>query len=151
MSGAADRIAASNFEIEKCGRYQLPCVGLTGRRHDLPGIPLLDHAAGLHHQDAVCHRADHREVVADEHVGEAVPLLQVAQEIDDVALDAAVERRGRLIEHDEARLQDHGAGNGETLPLAAGEFVRITRASLGIEPHFFEGLRGAAVAVGRRQ
>src|SRR6185312_5498141 len=43
-------------------------------------------------------------------------------------------RRGRLVEHDEARLQHQGAGDRDALALAAGEFVRITFARRGIEP-----------------
>ena len=55
--------------------------------------------------------------------------LQVAQQVDDLRLHAHVERRGRLVEHDEARLQHHGAGDRDALALAAGEFVRIAEAA----------------------
>jgi hypothetical protein len=63
--------------------------------------------------------------VADEEIGKLVPLLQVAQQVDDLGLHAHVERRGRLVEHDQARLQDEGAGDRDALALAAGEFVRV--------------------------
>ncbi|MDQ0561022.1 hypothetical protein QO004_002815 [Rhizobium mesoamericanum] len=55
--------------------------------------------------------------MADEEVGEIVLPLQIAQ----------VERRGRLIQHYKARLQHHRAGNGDTLALPTGEFVRAFR------------------------
>ena len=69
----------------------------------------------------------------DEQVGEIVPLLQVAQQIDDLRLDQHVERAGRLVEHDEGRLQHDGARDRDALALAAGELVRIAEARLGIE------------------
>ena len=80
-------------------------------------------------------------------IGEAVRLLQVAQQVDDLLLHGAVERRGRLVEDDELRVQDHGAGDGDALALAAGEFMRIAVAPGRIEPHLLEGLRGAPVAL----
>ena len=58
----------------------------------------------------------------------------VAQQIDDLRLDQHVERAGRLVEHDEGRLQHDGAGDRDALALAAGEFMRIAKARLGIEP-----------------
>ena len=58
-------------------------------------------------------------------------LLQVAQQIDDLGLDGDVERRGRFVEHDEFGLEHHGAGDGDALALAAGEFVRIAEAGFG--------------------
>src|SRR3546814_14144200 len=60
--------------------------------------------------------------------------------------DLAVERRGRLVEHDEARLQHHGAGDGDALALPAGEFVRIAIAGLGIEVDLLERLHDEPVA-----
>ena len=78
-------------------------------------------------------------------------LLQAAQQLDDLLLHRAVERRGRLVEHDDLRLQDHGAGDGDALPLAAGEFVRIAVAHGRVELHLVQRLHGAAVALGARQ
>ena len=66
-------------------------------------------------------------VVADEHVGEAVRLLQIAQELDDLLLHRAVERRGRLVENDE--LRDAGSSRGRWRCAGAGR--RRTRADSG--------------------
>ena len=123
-----------------------------GRRDQRPGIvglralenllrrPELDDLAVAHDDDVVGERADDLEVVADEEIGEIVLCLQVAQQVDDLRLHAHVERRGRLVEHDEVRLQHHGAGNRDALALAAGEFVRIAEARLGIEPDLVQHL-----------
>ena len=59
--------------------------------------------------------------------------LQVAQELDDLLLHRAVERAGRLVEHDHLRLQDHRPGDGDALALAAGELVRVAVAHVGLE------------------
>ena len=44
-----------------------------------------------------------------------------------------VERRSRLIADDQLRLHGQRPGNGNTLALAAGEFVRVTLRGSGIE------------------
>ncbi len=69
---------------------------------------------------------------------------RIAQELDDLLLHLAIEGRGRLVENDDPRLQDHGAGNGDALALAAGKFMRIAVAQRGIELHFLQGLRRRA-------
>jgi hypothetical protein len=88
--------------------------------------------------------------MADEDIGEAMRDLQVAQELDHVALDRTVEGRGRLVEDDQFRMQDHGPGNRDPLALPARELVREAVPPGGIEPHLLKGLRGATVALGAR-
>ena len=95
-----------------------------GVAEDLLDRALLDDLAVLHDHDAVAERAHDLEVVRDEEVGEARLVLQLAQQLDDLGLHRQVERRGRLVEEDELGLERDGAGDGEALPLPAGEFVR---------------------------
>ena len=97
-----------------------------------------DHVAVLHHDDLVGERADDAEVVGDEDVGEAVLRLQAAEELDDLHLHGHVEGGGRLVEDDELRLQDHGAGDGDALALAAGELVRVALGGGGVEADLVE-------------
>ena len=80
--------------------------------------PLFDDAAGVEHDEAV-HLRDGREPVRDgDH---RLAAHQRAEALLDRGLDLAVERRGRLVEHEDRRvLQDH-AGNRDALPLAAGQ------------------------------
>ena len=78
----------------------------------------------LHDHDAVAEGADDLEVVGDEQVAEALLVLQLAQELDDLRLHREVERRRRLVEQDEFGLERDGAGDGDALALAAGELVR---------------------------
>ena len=69
--------------------------------------------------------AHHRQVMADEQHGDTELPAHLDQQVDDLRLDRDVERRDRLVGNQEARLQDQGTGNADTLALAAGEFVRI--------------------------
>ena len=62
-------------------------------------------------------------------------------------LDRAVERRGRLVEDDESRVQDHRPRDRDALALAARELVREAVPPGGVEPHLLKGLRGAPVAL----
>ena len=104
----------------------------------------LHHVAVLHHHHLVGERAHHPQVVADEDVGEAVVLLQPAEEVDDLHLHRHVEGAGRLVEHDELRLQDHRAGDGDALALAAGELVRVAVRGLRVEPDLAQDRGDAA-------
>ena len=67
-----------------------------------------------------------------------MPALQVAQQIDYLRLHAHVERRGRFVEHHEARLQHHGARNRDALALAPGKFVRVAVPCRRIDVHLAE-------------
>ncbi|MOA52883.1 hypothetical protein D3C78_1762530 [compost metagenome] len=80
---------------------------------------MLNDLPALHDDDAVAERANHFQVVGDEQVAQAPLILQLAQQIDDLRLHGKIERRGRLIEQDEFRLQRHGTRNGDALALAA--------------------------------
>jgi hypothetical protein len=76
---------------------------------------------------------DHREVVADEQVGEAELLAQVHEQVQHLRLDRDVERRHRLVADDESGLHRQSAGDADALALAAGELVRVAAGIGGIE------------------
>ena len=78
----------------------------------------------LHDDDAVAQRAHDFQIMRYEQVGQPALTLQLAQQLDDLRLHRQVQRRGRLVEQDEFRFKRDGAGDGEALALAAGEFVR---------------------------
>ncbi len=59
--------------------------------------------------------------------------------------------RGRLVQHDEAGLQDHGAGNRDALPLTAREFMRIAPAGGGSPARPSSSTSIRAVALFERQ
>ena len=76
---------------------------------------------------------DHGEVVADEEIGEAELVLQVAHQIEDLRLHRDIERRGRLVADDELGFGGQRARDRDPLPLPAGKFVRIFPAVVGVQ------------------
>ena len=65
------------------------------------------------------------EIVRDEDVGQAEPLLQILQQVDDLRLDRDVERRYRLVADDQLGLDGERAADRDPLRLAAAQLVRI--------------------------
>ncbi len=117
-----------------------------------PGIELgtrrdLDDAAEIHHRDAMADMAHHGEIVGDEDVGEAEPLLQFLEQVHDLRLDRDVERRHRLVAEDQRRLQGQRAGDADALALSAREFMRIAVGHIGQQAHHVEQL-GDLLAIG---
>ena len=113
---------------------ELGVVPATGEELGV-GALLHDPALVEHHQPV--HRGDGREAVSDgDHrlVGH-----QRLQLLLDRGLDFAVERRGRLIQHQDRRVLQQHAGNGDALALPAGEFYApfadmgvVASAALGV-------------------
>ena len=92
-----------------------------------------------------------REIVADEDVGEAEPLLQILQQIEHLAADRDVERRDRLVADDQLRIDRQRAGNGDALALAAGELVRVALGVRGLEADQRQQLGDAFAPLGGRE
>jgi hypothetical protein len=70
---------------------------------ELAALALFDDAAGAQHDGAVAHHAHDIEVVADEQEGEIVLAAQPVQELQHHRLYRDVERRGRLVKHQQPR------------------------------------------------
>ena len=81
--------------------------------------------AAAHHHDPVGDVVDHREVVADEEIGQAQLVLQVLQQVEDLGLDRDVQRRDRLVADQQVGPQRQRPGDADALALAAGEAVRV--------------------------
>ena len=81
----------------------------------------------VHHGDAVRDVLHDRQVVRDEQVGEVELLLQVLEQVEDLGLDRDVERRDRLVAHDQLGPQ----GERRARPRSAGAGRRRTRAGSG--------------------
>src|SRR5256886_11935435 len=75
--------------------------------------------------------SDDGEVVRDEEVGEVELLLQLFEEVDDRRLDRDVQRRDRLVRHDEVGIESDCACQPDALALAARELVGITPGRVG--------------------
>ncbi len=97
-----------------------------------------DQASEVHHAHLVAHMAHHRQVVRDEKVSEAALALQVLHDVEHLGLHAHVQRRGRLVAHQEFRLGRQRPGDRNALPLAARELVRVLRHVERRESHRLE-------------
>src|SRR4029077_4711159 len=111
------------------------CTGVMtlGMREQLSCGTFLDHLAVSHHDQAACERRNNPKVMRNEEVGQVFPNLQIAQEIHDLRLDQHVEGGCRFVQNHERRFKNACACNGDPLPLAAGELVRVAESSIRIE------------------
>ena len=85
----------------------------------------LDDLAGVHDRDAVAELDEQREVVGDEQHREAEPLLERLELLQDLALDDDVERRRRLVHHDQLGLERERHRDHDALAHAARQLVRV--------------------------
>ena len=77
--------------------------------------------------------ADQRHRVRDEEAGEAVTGLEIAEQVDDLGADRDIEGADRFVKDEELRAERDCAGDVDALALAAGEGVRVTGESGGVE------------------
>ena len=82
---------------------QLGRVGVGGLAKTSSVSPCSTILPSLHHQHAVGDRAHHAQVVRDEQVGDAEPVAEIGEQIEDLGADRDVERRHRLVEDDQRR------------------------------------------------
>ena len=80
----------------------------------------------VHHHDAVGEHVDHGEVVRDEQACEADFGLQLLEQFQHLRLHRHIQRGGRFVGDEQARLQRQRACQGGALALAAGQLVRET-------------------------
>ena len=128
-------------------RQQRLRVRVGGRRVQLLGRADLHQLAEVHHGDDVGDVAHDGQVVGDEQVRQVELVLQVLQQVDDAGLDRHVERRHRLVEHDERRVEGQRPGDADALALAAGELVRVAAGVVGRQPDELEQLLDLLVVV----
>ena len=112
---------------------------------------LLHREPEVHHEHLVRDVAHHAEVVRDEEIGHAELALQVGQQVQHLRLHRDVERRHRLVGHDERGLEHQRARDRDALPLAAREHVRIAIVVLGPQADLSEHRPRALGARCRRE
>src|SRR5687768_13279859 len=98
------------------------------------GRPFLDDAAEIHDRHAVGGVAHDIEIMSDDHDGQAQPVLQIVDEIEDLALDGDIEPGRRLIGDDELRIEGERPGDADAACLAARELMGIAPGEVWREP-----------------
>ena len=86
---------------DRDGRHQRPRVGVQRGGIEVVGSGLLYEGAEIHHADPVADVLDDGEVVGDDEIGQAEGVLQLLQQVDHLGLHRDIERRDRLIGHDQ--------------------------------------------------
>ena len=122
----------------RSGSEELLGVGFVGVVADFAPGAGFDDAAVLHDGDAMAEVADQRHGVRDEEIGEAVALLEIAEQVDDLCADGDIEGADGFVEDEELGAEGDGAGDVDALALAAGELVGIAAEGVGIEADFGE-------------
>ena len=138
--------------LRRRGRHEALRIGMVRaeehglRRTDLHQPPEIQHG------DTVRDVAHHPQVVAHEEVAHPLLGLEVGEQVEDRCLHRHVERRGRLVADDDARIAGKGTGDRDPLLQPARKLARSHRqVALGEAdmPHQLAQLfaqRGAAVA-----
>ncbi|MNZ28893.1 hypothetical protein D3C78_461330 [compost metagenome] len=90
---------------------------------------------------------DHREIVGDEDDGQIHLPLQGEQQVHYLGLHRDVQRRHRLVAHQQFGLEGDGAGYADALALTAGKLVRIAiHRTLG-QAHLVQQLQHPAASL----
>ena len=100
-------------------------VGMLRIGEELVDRRALDDFAGIHHRDLVADFGDHAEIVGDQNDRGAARGLQFAHQVEDLRLQGDVERGGRLVRDQQARVAGQRHRDHHALAHAAGELVRI--------------------------
>ena len=106
---------------------------------------LLDHLAGVHHDDALRRLRHHAHRVGDQHDRHAEALFHVLQQLEDLRLDGDIERGGRLVGDQELGIAGQRHRDHDALAHAAGELVRkVVEPLVGVrnlhQPQHLDGL-----------
>jgi hypothetical protein len=83
------------------GRHQR--LGIRMQRSLADGIrrPEFHEPPQVGDRDPIAHMGDHRQVVRDEHIGQAELALQIGEQIEHIAADRHVQRRDHLVADDQ--------------------------------------------------
>ena len=120
----ADARRLRAFEARHGGEQRLGIRMMRAAEDALGGAELHD-AAEIEHGDLVGEIPHDAQVMRDEDIAHLPLGLEVGEEIEDRRLHRDVERRGRLVADDEARLAGKSAGDGDTLLEPPRQLARL--------------------------
>src|SRR5262249_30912241 len=123
-------------------------VGVGGAGVHRLGVGELDDLPQVHDGDPVGDVPHHAEVVGDEDIGEAVQVLQIGEEVEDLGLDGHVEGGDGLVGDDQPRVHGERPGDADALALPPGELVGVPVDVRRRQPDDVEQLLGTAADLG---
>ena len=110
----------------RIGELQAARIGVRGGRQDGSRRAAFDGASGIHDDHVVANLRGQPQVVGDENDRGAVLALHVGDQPDDRRVHGDVERGGRLIGNDQARIAGERHRDEHALAHAAGQLMRIS-------------------------
>ena len=103
----------------------------------------LDHRSEVENGDPVADRFDHRQIVADEKVGQIEFGLEIGQKVQNLCLHRNVEGRDRFVEDQDTGIRGKRAGDADALRLATRKLVRVAVKEVFAQVHAGEDFRDA--------
>ena len=105
--------------------HQLARIGMCRRPEYDPRLRVLNHAALLHHHDAIAVGGGQTEIVGDENGRHAALARQLGDEVHHRLLGGDIEAGGRLVGDQKLRPAGQRKRDDDALAHAAGQFERI--------------------------
>ena len=102
---------------------------------------LFDDQPTAHHGHLVRDAGHNGQIVRDEEIGQVQTVLQIFQA--DVRICSCTDTSSAEVGSSQTiklRVQHHGAGNGQALPLTAGKRMRVTFQHIGVQPDALQHL-----------
>ena len=97
--------------------------------------------------DTIGDKADNRQVMGDEEIGNITFLLELLHQIQDLGTDGNVQCGNRLVSNNQLGLHNHCTGNTDSLTLTAGELVGVTGQMLGQQANIIDDFLDLSNAV----
>ena len=91
---------------------------MLGSRYDLVGPADLHNLSRVDDGDPIGHHSSSRQVVGDEHHGQAQLPAELPDQVEDDGTQRDVERAGRFVGQEETGGRDDRSGEGDPLSLA---------------------------------
>ena len=100
----------------------------------------LHHMAQVHDRDPVADVADHAEIMGDKQIRQAMLFLKLLHQIQHLGAHGHIQGGHRFIADDQLRIQSHGPGDPDSLPLSPGKLMGKPLHVMASQPHFLQKL-----------
>src|ERR1700751_2389625 len=115
----------------RIGELKAARIGMRRVRQDRACRTAFDRATGIHDNDVVTQLRSQAEVVRDEYPRSAVLPLHLRNQAEDRRMYGDVERSGRLVCDDEARIAGKGKSDQDTLTHSSRQLMGILGKEVG--------------------
>ena len=112
--------AEARVRLRHCRKQRLG-IRMFRRLEQRLGAGDLHDPADIHHGDAVADVLHHAQIVRDEQVGKAQPILQIEHQVEYLRLHRYIERGYRLVGDNQTRIERERTRNADALALPTAE------------------------------